>query len=138
MDEHIQIVVGYVTRLFVERWPEIVAVAVLITGWRWLMGYKLRDRIAVLEGRSQEQPQPVQNVNVNVGEAVKAAATANPDRPVPPGVVAQEDLENASVNIGTVNGPMTIRLWDKNATTADVIRWLHKNKLLAPLEIKDD
>ena len=60
MEETLQAVVDWATRLAVERWPEIVAGGVLIALWRWFMGHKFQGQIDALRA-GQSSP-----VTVNV------------------------------------------------------------------------
>ncbi len=53
MEQVIRPVVDYAVTLIVERWPEAILVVGMIGVWRWLMGHKLRNRIAALEARER-------------------------------------------------------------------------------------
>ena len=49
MEKIVNSTTDYVSALIVERWAELLVLAVMLALWRWWMGYKLRDRIAALE-----------------------------------------------------------------------------------------
>ena len=60
MEETVQAVVGWATKLAVERWPEIAATSLMIVLWRWFMGHKYQRQIDALRA-AQSSP-----VTVNV------------------------------------------------------------------------
>ena len=51
MEETVKSVLDYASALIVKRWAELIVLGVMLTLWRWWMGHKIRDRIAVLEAR---------------------------------------------------------------------------------------
>lgn len=93
-----------------------------------MFGRRYKQRIAALEARPS---QGAVQVNVNVGDAKKPTA-----RRTSTGAmlhVAERRPDEDTALVGTVCGPMTIRLGDDDKTLEDVVRILRKNEVLASL-----
>ena len=116
--------------------PELAGVlvgagGVMVATWLvWeVVAFRKRDVKAVESQKEIPTINNVNNVNINLDEIVRQL-TGKPTQ----GIVAREDAENAAIHIGTTMGPMTVRLWAEDKTMADIIGWLQRKEMLAPLE----
>ena len=96
----------------------------------------LRQKILSLEdGRSQNiEVSPSVNVNpsINVTMTGADASRITGDGQAVEGIIGRFDAN--VVHFGTRYGPISVRLDSAEETQIDLVKWLQRNNLLAPLE----
>lgn len=79
MEETVQAVLGWATKLVVERGPEIAVAGVMIVLWRWFMGHKYQRQIDALRaGQSSPVTVNVQSERPNPQGPALIDPTAQP------------------------------------------------------------
>ena len=97
---------------------------------------ELREKVAKLESDSGRSTEANPSVNINPSFNVTmtgedASRIAGSGQPVE-GVIGRSS-DNV-VHFGTRHGPISVRLGSAEETQADLVTWLHRNGLLAPLD----
>ena len=150
MEDIINAWIDYGAILLKERWPEVIVALVMIGLWRWFMGHKFQQQIDDLR-KDHQAPSP-SPVSVPEGSATAQGNVAeiqqNPTITVSPKIVfdgnmvTRPDVKGEGpigqqkfgyVTFGTVHGPIRVSLAGGAKTSADLVRWLHEKRLLAPL-----
>ena len=106
--------------------PVVVAVIGFI-----LYGKGGKKRLAEQDRKIAELEKRAVQVNINVGDAKQPTA-----RRTLPGAmfhVAERRPDEDVARVGTVSGPMTVRLGNHEKTLEDIVRILRKNEVLASL-----
>ena len=97
---------------------------------------ELREKIAKLESDNGRNPETHPSVSISPSFQVTmtgedASRIAGSGQPVE-GVIGRSN--DNTIRFGTRYGPISVRLGDAKETQVDLVTWLHRNRLLAPLD----